>query len=148
MAKNCFERYKGLKLEQQRLNDRMETLLAERERLAEEIAVDSVQASDTEFPYIQRSVTIEGFTAEEQQVRNYLLNIEIRHCRAMQIRTEKEMAKIRRRADAIQDEMMRAIVTYRFIYGMSWRQVAFRMGGGNTEDGVRMAYCRFAGKKR
>lgn len=146
--KNCFERYKNLKLEQQRLNDLMETLLSERERLMESgLTVDSVQGSDVNFPYTAHSITIEGYTEEGDKIKHYILNMEINRVRKMQINTEREMAKIRKRVDGLEDEFMRSIVTYRFIYGMSWRQVAFRVGGGISESGVRMAYNRFIEKK-
>lgn len=145
--KNCFERYKNLKLEQQRLNDLMETLLSERERLNSGVVVDSVQGSDVNFPYVARTITIEGFTEENDKIKNYILGIEINRVRKMQINTEREMAKIRKRVDGLEDEYIRSIITYRFIYGMSWRQVAFRVGGGISESGVRMAYNRFIEKK-
>ncbi len=45
--------------------------------------------------------------------------------------------------DTIEDLYMRRIISYRFIDGLTWRRTAFKMGGGNTSDGVRMACNRF-----
>lgn len=43
----------------------------------------------------------------------------------------------------IDDSLLRQIFTYRFINGLPWRQVADSIGGGNTEDGVRMMCNRY-----
>lgn len=43
----------------------------------------------------------------------------------------------------IDDSVMKQIVFYRHISCMSWGEVAGAIGGGNTEDGVRMMYNRF-----
>lgn len=46
----------------------------------------------------------------------------------------------------IPDSLTRMIVFYRCVSLMSWRRVAYEVGGGNTENGVRMAYKRFIDK--
>lgn len=43
----------------------------------------------------------------------------------------------------IPDSLTRMIVFYRCVSLMSWRRVAYEVGGGNTENGVRMIYNRF-----
>ncbi len=43
----------------------------------------------------------------------------------------------------VEDSFMRQILTYRYIDGFSWVQVAMHIGGGNTGDGVRKAHTRF-----
>lgn len=43
----------------------------------------------------------------------------------------------------IDDSLIRQIVAYRFVDGLPWRQVAFHIGGGNTEDSCRMALNRY-----
>ncbi|MDP4121316.1 MAG: hypothetical protein Q8876_09745 [Bacillota bacterium] len=43
---------------------------------------------------------------------------------------------------------MRMILSLRYINGYSWRQIAFSIGGRNTEDIVRMAHYRFLGKNQ
>ena len=44
---------------------------------------------------------------------------------------------------SVKDSWMRQILTRRYVDGMSWVQVAARLGGGNTADGVRKAHDRF-----
>ena len=43
----------------------------------------------------------------------------------------------------VDDSFMRQIITYRHVDMMKWRDIAQKIGGGNTEDGIRMAYKRF-----
>ena len=141
--KNNFERYQKLKMEQKRLNDRIEDLLAESDEIKRRITVDSVTASDHDYPYTQHTVTIEGLEEDSDKIDNRIIKMELRRVRHMQDANDEEMSAIRQSIDEIDDEYMRSIITYRFIKGMSWRQVAFRLGGGNTDSAVRMAYNRY-----
>ena len=124
----------------------MEDLLSERDDLKKRVVIDSVLASDPEYPYTQRTITIEGLEREEDKVDNRIINMELRRVRRLQDTNDLALSEIRQAVDDIDDEYVRAIITYRFIRGMSWKQVAFRMGGGVTESAVRMAYNRFIEK--
>lgn len=44
---------------------------------------------------------------------------------------------------SIDDSRMRRIINLRFIERLSWNKVADRIGGGNTEGSVKMAFQRF-----
>ena len=46
----------------------------------------------------------------------------------------------------IPNSVTRMIVYYRCISLMSWRKVAYEIGGGNTEESVRKIYTRFCEK--
>lgn len=54
-----------------------------------------------------------------------------------------EQARLERYIAGIDDSLLRQIFTYRFVDGVSWGQVAARIGGGNTGDSCRMAARRF-----
>lgn len=43
----------------------------------------------------------------------------------------------------IPDSLTRMIVFYRCVSLMSWRRVAYEVGGGNSEESVRKIYTRF-----
>ena len=47
---------------------------------------------------------------------------------------------------SVQDSHLRRIITYRVVEGLSWNEVADKIGGGNTEDSVRKAFDRFMSK--
>lgn len=48
---------------------------------------------------------------------------------------------------AVKDSQVRLILLLRYVDGMSWRNIAARVGGGNTSDSVRMIHNRFLSKK-
>ena len=54
-----------------------------------------------------------------------------------------ERSRLERYIADIPDSLTRQIFTLRFINGLSWYQVAMHIGGGNTEDSVRMACNRY-----
>lgn len=141
--KVTFEKYQKLKLEQKRLNDRIESLLSERDDIRSRILIDGVVASDQQFPYIAHIAKVEGIVEDDDKFDNHIINLELKRVRKMQDANDLALSQIREFVDNIDDEYIKSIVTYRFIEGMSWRQVAFKMGGGNTEDSVRKAYTRF-----
>lgn len=45
--------------------------------------------------------------------------------------------------NGIEDAHIRQITTLRYVNGLSWQQIAFRIGGGNTSDSVRKTCMRF-----
>ena len=44
---------------------------------------------------------------------------------------------------SIPDSLTRQIIYYRCVSLMSWRKVAYEVGGNNTEESVRQVYSRF-----
>lgn len=54
-----------------------------------------------------------------------------------------ERNRLERYIADVPDSLIRQIMTLRFIDGRTWYQVAMSIGGGNTEDGVRMACYRY-----
>lgn len=54
-----------------------------------------------------------------------------------------ERNRLERYIANIPDSMTRQIFALRFINGLTWYQVAAHVGGGNTEDSVRMACNRY-----
>lgn len=46
----------------------------------------------------------------------------------------------------INDSLTRRIISLRVLDGLQWRDVAERIGGGNTDAGVKMIYLRFIDK--
>lgn len=44
---------------------------------------------------------------------------------------------------SVEDYQVRLILTFRFVDLMTWRQIAFKIGGNNTEDSVKKIAYRF-----
>ena len=49
---------------------------------------------------------------------------------------------------SIPDSLTRQIIYYRCVSLMSWRRVAYEVGGNNTEESVKKIYYRFLGKQK
>lgn len=58
-------------------------------------------------------------------------------------RYAKEEQEIEAYINTVQDYQIRLIMLYRFVDLLTWRQVAQKIGGNNTEDGVRKACYRY-----
>ena len=56
-----------------------------------------------------------------------------------------ERNRLERYIVGIPDSLTRQIFTLRFIDGLSWRRVAYSIGGGNTEDSVKKVCYRYLG---
>lgn len=58
-----------------------------------------------------------------------------------------ERNRLERYISDIPDSMMRQIFTLRFINRLTWRMVAFSIGGGNSEESVKKACYRYISKE-
>jgi hypothetical protein len=54
-----------------------------------------------------------------------------------------EYNRLNRYIADISDPLIRLILSYRYVNGFTWHQVAMHIGGKNTADSVRMAHDRF-----
>jgi len=54
-----------------------------------------------------------------------------------------ERSRLERYIASVPDSLTRQILTLRFVNGLTWRQVAMCIGGGNTEDAVRKTCSRY-----
>ena len=61
-------------------------------------------------------------------------------------RLERQQAEVERFIGAIDDSLVRRIAVARYIECRSWEGVARKLGGGNTSDGVRKIWQRWAGR--
>ena len=89
---------------------------------------DAVKGSSHDFPYTMQTYRIEGLAYASMQEPGAEDRLE-------------EVLKERLR-NAIPVRMQR-IIRYRIFEGMTWEQVAIRMGRGATGDSVRVEYVRF-----
>ena len=109
------------------------------ERIRESTLRDSVRGSCTEFPYTERTVSVEGLGSSGDNSR--LLK--------RQGKLKRQKRRIEDFIDNIPDSETRRIFRYRYIVGKrrwSWQKITFKIGGGNTADGVRMIHNRYLEK--
>ncbi len=101
----------------------------------EERALPGAQAI-TGLPHGKGVIDIVGDCAAEVVDLRGIIEAKQRQCLYERNRLERYIA-------GIDDSLVRQIFTYRFINGLSWRQVAACVGGGNTEDGVKKQTYRY-----
>ena len=62
-------------------------------------------------------------------------------------RCREERVKLESYIETIEDSHTRQIFLYRFEYGLTWVQIALKVGGGNTDDSVKKTCYRYLRKK-
>lgn len=81
---------------------------------------------------------IDNNTAEVIDLEG-IIEAKVKQCMHERNRLERYIADI-------PDSQVRQIFTCRFVEGLSWVQVAHRIGGGNTEDSVKKVCYRYINK--
>ena len=109
-------------------------------RRRREIVTDKVKMSDYDFPFGQISYTIHGIPYDDQD-------------QGMLDRKERILEERKAAAEAIKLQVeewlvtvplrMQRIIRYKVFGGMTWAQVAQRMGRKNTENGLKKEFERF-----
>lgn len=69
-----------------------------------------------------------------------IISAKITQCQHERNRLERYIADI-------PDSLTRQIFTLRFINGLTWQQIAFSVGGGNTGEGMRKRVYRYLGQE-
>lgn len=91
-------------------------------------------------------IKITGFPGTYYDQRVSLLNKRIRNLADKEQEFLEVITAAEERIENIKDSRMRRILTMRYIDGLSWVQVAHRLGGNATADSCRMACDRFLEK--
>ncbi|MDE5588204.1 MAG: hypothetical protein K2J60_03565 [Acetatifactor sp.] len=90
---------------------------------------------------------VEGFPYPEYSRKKTILCM--RKTRLEELETEllEKLSQAEEFITGIEDSRMRRIVSMRCVENLQWNKIADRIGGGNTEASVRMAFNRFMEKK-
>jgi hypothetical protein len=104
------------------------------------MTTDAVTGSDPDYPHIERKFVVTGIDYDDYQYK----------IRRLKTKLEKRIEelidlveKVNGYIEKIDDSLIRQIITLRHIEGLTWEQVAARIGGNNTPDSVRMMHDRF-----
>ena len=104
--------------------------------------LDAVKGSSHEFPYTMQTYHLDGLAAyaavmdpgEEDRLEE-ILRERLRNAERIKHDVESWLNTIPMR--------MQRIIKYKIFEGLTWNQVAIRMGRKATADGVRMEYVNF-----
>lgn len=105
-----------------------------------EIVTDKVKMSDYDFPFGQISYTIRGipYDAQDQKAlerQEQILEERKAAAEVIKLQVEEWLSTVPPR--------MQRIIRYKVFEGMTWAQVAVRMGRKNTENGLKKEFERF-----
>ena len=109
-----------------------------------EIVTDKVKMSDYDFPFGQISYTIRGipYDAQDQKAlerQEQILEERKAAAEVIKLQVEEWLSTVPPR--------MQRIIKYKIFEGMTWGEVAVRMGRKATADGVRVEFQRFMKEK-
>lgn len=120
--------------------------------LNKEIEDDKKRLAELEAAAESTTITITGLPHVRSISDKTAIAAEIADCRAAIEAKNKlciiEYNRLMRYVNNIDDSIMRQIITLRHVNGLSWRQVAMSIGGGNTEGSVRLAHKRYMDKEK
>ena len=131
MTKKELEQYRSIVAEIDEIRDRLNSYTVH----------GTVTGSDTEFPYVQHSISVGGVVETERNKRDMVL---IR-------KLELQKQDIEDYIEAIPDSVTRRIFRYRYIDGKvrpSWQWIAFKIGGGNSADAMRKNVMRYLNRPK
>ncbi len=100
----------------------------------------NVKGSMHEFPYVEQHFKVQGTTftvKDDSRLRYEEKLLERQKARAEQVKLQVEEWML-----TLSSRMQR-IVRYRYLEGMTWEQVAAKMGRKATADSVRMELNKF-----
>lgn len=117
MTKELMEQYPDICVEITELEKRMRSSVT-----------DTVSGSSAEYPYNQHPVSIRGVPPEFSKQLDIL---------------KKQKSEIEQFVFGLKDSGQRCLVTLRALQGLSWAQVAARMGVHYTEEKAKKRYQRF-----
>ncbi len=144
LRKNVLAQYVDLMQEVKEVEHRIYETEKRLKRLEEEGEVtDTVKGGEGGIQHY----TITGFPSRDYSRTKTLLNTRKATLHSLKSEIEQSINEVQEFINGIEDSRDRRIVTMRVIDGLSWRQIAIRLGGPNTEDSARMAFNRLLTKK-
>ena len=145
MDKDILVQYTDLQEEIRDIRRRAERARGQMERLETEGTVlDAVKGTRQDGTF--GSIRIEGFPYADYEKRrrslqSYLLKLAEMEEKLLELTNQAEEY-----INSIEDSRMRRIVQYRILDGLSWYEVADRIGGRATSEGCRKYCDRFVEK--
>lgn len=95
---------------------------------------------------IKREIEMDRMRLEELESQDGTKAQKAAVRKAIREKTERlwrERERLEKWIGGIEDSLTRQVFTWRFVQDYTWVQVAMAVGGGNTEDSVRMLAKRY-----
>ncbi len=142
VTKEILIQYADLQKESKEIRERIERLESQIDKIESDGAVvDKVSGGDGGI----QSFKIEGFPYPEYSRKKTLLYARKATLSELELEIIETLNEVEMFISTVKDSHMRRIITLRVVDGLTWNQVADKIGG-NTEDSVRKAFERFMAK--
>ena len=143
VSKEILKQYSDLQKEAQEIKERIRKTEEQIWKIEEEgNVIDTVSGGNGGIQHFK----IEGFPHPEYSRKKTLLYARKATLATLEMEILESLKQLEEFVSGIDDSRMRRIVTLRFVDNLSWNEVADRIGGGNTEGSVKMAFQRFMEK--
>ena len=154
ISKNILDQYSDLKKEIEEVQEKIDRLDVEIPKLEKRLKdiEDGEKVKDKVRGGLggNESFNIEGIPVKEYErkktdlfTKKLLLIQRKSTLEVLKLEIEQKKNDVETFIAGIEDSRKRRIVSMRFMENLSWNQVADRIGGGNTEGSVKMAFQRF-----
>lgn len=140
MTKDILAQYCDLKEEVKDLRRRIENIQRVLDRMESEgLVADTVKGGyGGKQRYTIRGFPYADYSRRKSTLRRYQTRLETAEERLLELTNEVEDY-----IQSLDDSRIRRILRYRFLDNLTWRQVAYRMGGRATEDSIKKEFQRF-----
>lgn len=143
ISKEILTQYSDLQHECKEVREKIEKLEKQIAKIEEDGAVaDKVRGGDGGL----QSFKIEGFPYPEYSRKKTLLYARKATLSELEMELLETLNEVEKFIASVKDSHMRRIISLRVVDGLSWNKVADCIGGGNTEDSIRMSFNRFMEK--
>ena len=143
VSKEILIQYSDLQQECKEVREKIEKLEKQIAKIeADGVVVDKVRGGDGGL----QSFKIEGFPYPEYSRKKTLLYARKATLSELEMELLETLNDVEEFIASISDSHIRRIVNLRVVDNLSWNKVADRIGGGNTEGSVKMAFQRFMEK--
>lgn len=143
ISKEILIQYSDLQEEVKEIRERIEKTEKQIAKIEKEGSViDTVTGGSGNNQHFK----IEGFPFPEYNRKKTLLYARKATLASLEMELLETLNQVEEFIAGLEDSRMRRIITLRFIDNLSWNKVADRIGGGNTEGSIKMAFQRFMDK--
>lgn len=143
VTKELLIQYDDLIHEREEVKRKITKLEQEIDKIEQEGAVvDKVRGGEGGL----QSYKIEGFPYPQYNKKKALLSARKETLNGLELKILKNLNEIEAFIAGITDSHVRRIINLRIIEKNTWGKIAEKIGGGNTEDGVKKIFYRFMEK--
>ena len=143
ISKEVLIQYSDLQKECKEVREKIEKLEKQIDRIEKDgNVIDKVRGGEGGL----QSFKIEGFPYPEYNRKKTLLYARKATLVELEMELLETLNQVEEFIASISDSHIRRIISLRIVDNLSWNKVADRIGGGNTEGSVKMAFQRFMEK--